>query len=292
MECLLVVDSGYSYTTITPIFEGRPLQRAVRRLDFGGKHLTNLLKEIISVRHFDLHQETKIVNDIKEDISFVTRDIKVDLDKTWKGTKTRPKTTGTPDNDMMEVDSVEKDRSIKVDYVLPDGIRLLRGFSRPHDPSAAAARKRKSNALDPDVSEVSMTLGNERFSVPEMIFNPADIGSQQPGLTECILQSMSVLPPLLQATMLANVFVVGGTGTIPGFVERLESELRACVNSDWTVRVRKMKDPISSTWLGGTRLATRYPDIVREYAVTKEEYMEHGSGWAARKFVQGDKLER
>ena len=91
MECLLVIDSGYSHTTITPIFEGRAIQRAIRRLDFGGKHLTNLLKETISVRYFDLHQDTKIVNDIKEDTCFVSRDLKIDMEKTWKGNKGRRK---------------------------------------------------------------------------------------------------------------------------------------------------------------------------------------------------------
>ena len=31
-ECLLVIDSGYSHTTVTPFYKGRPLQPAIRRL--------------------------------------------------------------------------------------------------------------------------------------------------------------------------------------------------------------------------------------------------------------------
>ncbi|OAP58909.1 hypothetical protein AYL99_06206 [Fonsecaea erecta] len=261
MECVLVIDSGYSHTTITPLFNGRPLHRAVRRLDFGGKHLTNLLKEVISVRHFDLHQDTKIVNDIKED---------------------------TQDAMDTEEAASPEDEEIRVDYILPDGIRLLRGFSRPHDPTPAAAHKRKQAALssEPD-AEISMTLGNERFSIPEIIFSPGDIGSKQPGLPDIVMQSLSVLPPLLQATMLSNVLLVGGNAQIPGFVERVEAELRMRVKSEWMVRVRKMADPITSTWLGGARLASGFPRIVREYGVTREEYLEHGSAWVARRFVGG-----
>jgi actin-related protein 6 len=274
MECLLVIDSGYSHTHVNPVLNGRPVQRAIRRLDFGGKHLTNLMKEIISTRQFDLSQDTKIVNDIKEDICFVSSDINGDLEKTWKGNKHRP-ASGTDGSE-----------DIRVDYVLPDGIRLLRGFHRPHDPSASAARKRKANSLAPD-SEVAMTLGNERFTVPEVIFNPSDIGSGQPGVADVVMQSMATLPPLIQATMLSNILVVGGNANIPGFVERLQTDLRMRVTTEWEVRVRKMQNPIVSSWLGGARLASQQKEFLRNYAVTREEYLENGSGWTARRMLAG-----
>jgi actin-related protein 6 len=276
MECLLVIDSGYSHTVVTPILKGRPVQRAIRRQDLGGKHLTNLLKEVVSIRHFDLHQDTKIVSDIKEDVCFVSQDFAKDMDKTWKGVKkARAATAGN-----------DEDAEIRVDYVLPDGLHLTRGFSRPHDPSAAAARKRKANALTAD-SEVSMTLGNERFTIPEVIFNPSDLGSKQPGLADMVIQSVAVLPPLIQATMLSNVLVVGGNAKLPGFPERVEADLRMRVKTEWAVRVRRMEHPIKSSWLGGARLASSHKDVVREYGVTREEYLEHGSGWMARRFLLG-----
>ncbi|KAJ9611473.1 Actin- protein 6 [Cladophialophora chaetospira] len=292
MECLLLIDSSYSHTTVTPLFRGRPLHRAIRRLDFGGKHLTNLLKEIISVRHFDLHQDTKIVNDIKEDVCFVSDDFKQDLEKTWRGNKGRQKpATQKPHNEevAMVVDRPgSQDEDLRIDYILPDGINLLRGFSRPYDSTPAAIKRRKQAALasDPEV-EISMTLSNERFSVPEILFSPSDIGSKQPGLPDIVMQSLSVLPPLVQATMLSNVLVVGGNANIPGLVERLEAELRMRVKTEWAVRVRKMNDPGTSTWLGGARMASQWPGVVREYGVTKEEYWEHGSAWVARRFLNG-----
>lgn len=281
MECLLVIDSGYSHTVVTPVFQGRPIQRAIRRMDLGGKHLTNLMKEIISVRHFDLHQDTKIVNDIKEDVCFVSSDIASDLEKTWKGNKNRQNVSFDP----MEVEGATNSE-IRVDYILPDGLHLLRGFSRPYDPSAAAARKRKANAAAPG-SEVSMVLGNERFTVPEIIFNPSDIGSKQPGLADMTMQALAVLPPLVQATMLSNVLLVGGNAKISGFVDRIESDLRMRVKTEWPVIVRKLSDPVTSSWLGGARLASHHQDTVREFGVTRDEYLEHGSGWMARRFLSG-----
>ena len=281
MECLLVIDSGYSYTSITPCFEGRPIQRAIRRLDFGGKHLTNLLKETISVRHFDLHQDTKIVNDIKEDVAFVSTSLKADLEATWKGNK-KAKPSAVHE-DSMDVDRQHVD--VRLDYVLPDGVTLTRGFARPHDPSKEAEKKRKLAISHPDSNEIVMTLGNERYVVPEVLFHPADIGSKQPGLADCVIQSLSKLPPLVQATMVANIIVVGGNAKIPGFVERVQDELRAKTKSEWPVRVRKMEDPITSTWLGGARLACNHRDVLQKCAVTKAQYDENGSSWLARHFA-------
>lgn len=290
MECLLLIDCGYSHTIVTPLFNGRPLHRAIRRLDFGGKHLTNLLKEMISIRHFDLHQDTKIVNDIKEDVCFVSEDFKGDLEKTWKGNKGRQKARPAKDKDGdSHMNEKLGDDDVRVDYILPDGVHLLRGFSRPHN-ATQAAQKRKQAALSNanlHDSEIAMTLGNERFSVPEILFSPSDIGSKQPGLSDIALQSLSLLPPLLQATMLSNVLVVGGGSKIPGLIRRLEAELRSRIKTEWQVRVRAMQDPITSTWLGGARMANKFPSVVREYGVTREEYLEHGSAWTSRRFLNG-----
>src|SRR5690606_22691014 len=72
-----------------------------------------------------------------------------------------------------------------------------------------------------DVSEDVMTLGNERFTVPEILFNPRDIGMKQAGISETVMQSLSVLPTGLHPSFLANVLVVGGNASIPGFIERM-----------------------------------------------------------------------
>jgi actin-related protein 6 len=285
MECLLVIDSGYSHTTITPLFNGRPLQRAIRRLDFGGKHITNLLKEVISVRHFDLHQDTKIVNDVKEDTCFVSKSFKAHMEDTWKGNKKKPRNPRANPDDM-DVYRNDADTETRIDYILPDGIHLLRGFSRPYDASAAAARKKRSAAMSAD-AEIVMTLGNERFTIPEIIFSPSDVGSKQPGLADCVMQSLAVLPPLIQATLLSNVLIVGGNANIPNFVDRVRDELRTRVKSEWAVHVSKMADPVTSSWLGGARMASRHRDVVREYGVTREEYLEHGGGWVGRRFLSG-----
>lgn len=209
-ECLLVIDSGCSHSTVTPLFEGRPIQPAIRRLDIGGKFLTNYLKELVSIRHYNMLDETYLMNEVKEAISYVSQDFKRDLERSWKGASAGRK----------KAPNGEKD--ITVDYVLPDYNAHKRGFVRPHDPSLnAKIRKLGSLAGAGETVEDYMTLANERFTVPELLFNPGDVGMKQEGLPGTVMQSLSGLPPGLWPAMLANILVVGGNSKIEGFMTRL-----------------------------------------------------------------------
>lgn len=42
--------------------------------------------------------------------------------------------------------------------------------------------------------------------------------------------------------------------------------------------------PIRFAWLGASRLATNR-DELKKVAITRQEYQEHGSSWAGRKFA-------
>jgi actin-related protein 6 len=43
----LVIDSGFTSTTIVPILNSRPIYNGIKRVDIGGKLLTNFLKESV-----------------------------------------------------------------------------------------------------------------------------------------------------------------------------------------------------------------------------------------------------
>ena len=185
---------------MTPFVKGRPIQEAIRRLDIGGKFLTNYLKELISIRHFNVTDEPWLVNEIKEATSFVSQDFAKDLETTWKGGQHNHRTTNS---------------TIVVDYVLPDYETRHHGIVRTHDPDAA---KRNATVA---AREPVLTLKNERFTVPELLFNPGDVGMKEAGLPSVIMQSINALPAELRPAMLANIIVVGGNANIPGFMDRL-----------------------------------------------------------------------
>ena len=210
-ECLLVIDSGFSHTTITPLFKGKAIQQAIRRLDIGGKLLTNYMKELVSIRHYNMLDEIHLMNEVKESICYVSQNFKQDLQSTWKGLSTGRKKGSNKATDLV------------VDYVLPDYNAHKKGFMRPHDPSLTT-KMRKMNSLagaGNDIVEDYMTLGNERFTVPELLFSPGDIGMKEEGISGTVLQSLSGLPPGLWPAMLANILVIGGNSKMEGFMQRL-----------------------------------------------------------------------
>lgn len=251
---------------MTPFYQGRPLQASCRRLDIGGKTLTNQLKNLLS-RTVEVQKEDWIVQEIKEDVCYVSSSFASDLERCWKGGFKDPR---------------DVDTSVVVDYVLPDYEAVKRGFARPHDPKIS--RKERALGLDGGPREHLVTIGNERFTVPELLFTPSDIGMQQEGLTGTILQAVYSLPEGLWQPFLANVMVVGGSSKFPGLMERLEAELRTAVGEEYVVRVAQARDPVKNVWLGGARLAQN-EDVLKSLVVTRQEYLEHGDVWTRRKFA-------
>ncbi|OHE99627.1 actin [Colletotrichum orchidophilum] len=272
-EIVLLIDSGYSNTIVMPLLNGKPLHSAVRRLDVGGKLMTNYLTRLLSLRYYDMRNDTYIVNEIKEQASYVSLDFNGDLEKTWKGTRGEKR------------EAYVTGAGIAKDYVLPDFHTKTQGVVRDYDPAMhTKARKMAARAANND--EDNLTLRNERFSVPELLFQPSDIGLRQPGLADVIMQSLSELPIGLWPGLLANIVVVGGNALFPGFIQRLEKELVKRVPDACIVRVAHPIDPITSIWQGGANLA-KHPDI-QKLSATKEQYEEYGAAWVARKFSSGN----
>ncbi|KAM0248947.1 hypothetical protein ACHAP5_003155 [Fusarium lateritium] len=268
-EALMVIDSGYSHTTITPLLRGQPLHSAIKRLDVGGKILTNYLTRLISLRHFDMRNDTYIVNEMKELSCYVAADFKADIEKSWKGTR------GERRPDYLSGGGIAKD------YILPDFHTRSNGTLTDYEPSRHSKARKMANQSEED----ALTLRNERFAVPELMFSPSDAGIRQPGLADLVQESLNELPIGLWPSMLANIIVVGGNTHFDGFIQRLQKEVVQRVPDDCIVRVARPADPVTQTWYGGANLAN-HPDI-EKLAVTKKEYEEHGSSWVARKFAAG-----
>lgn len=218
-------------------------------------------------RTFDIRKEDWIATEIKEDVCYVSQSFNEDLEKTWKGGM----------YDRRTIDS-----SVVVDYVLPDYEDIKRGYFRPHDPTTSLRSRIVGVGGGP--KEHIVTIGNERFVVPELLFTPSDIGMQQDGICGLIKQSLNELPMGLHQLFLANIMVVGGSSRFPGFLERLEADLRSATDTKYFIRVARPADPIKNAWLGGARLAQN-EEVLRDIVVTRQDYLEHGDLWTRRKFA-------
>lgn len=78
-QCSLVVDCGFSFTHAAPVFQNFTLNYAVKRIDLGGKALTNHLKDLVSFRSLNVMDETFIIDEVKEKLCFVSLDLPLHL---------------------------------------------------------------------------------------------------------------------------------------------------------------------------------------------------------------------
>ncbi|XP_027131625.1 actin-related protein 6 isoform X3 [Larimichthys crocea] len=226
--CCLVVDSGFSFTHIAPYCRSRKMKEGIRRINVGGKLLTNHLKEIISYRQLHV------------------------MDETMKG----------------------EENSVMRDYVLPDFSSIKKGFCKPREDMVFSGKYKTGEQI--------LRLVNERFAVPEMLFHPADIGIQEMGIPEAIVDSIQSLPEDMQPHFYQNIVLTGGNTLFPGFRERLEAELRSLAPAHLPVSVLLPSNPICYPWEGGKLLA-HSPDY-DEIVVTREDYEENGHCICEEKF--------
>lgn len=131
-----------------------------------------------------------------------------------------------------------------------------------------------------------LKLGNERITVPEVLFAPTEIGIEQAGVAECVVQSVEACLPDLREALYANIVLTGGTSRFPNFAERLRRDLRTFMPSDTEMSVVEAADPICAAWRGGSIFAASdgYPSQV----VTRAEYQEHGHAICRRRFAAGE----
>lgn len=188
-DTALILDSSFSFTYATPILANTPVIYSSTRLDVGGKLLTNLLNEQVSYKEYNLTGETMLVNNIKESLCYVSNDFESEL------------------NDSAH----NPQSSIPREYVLPDYNETFSGYVRTEE-----------NA-QPNDQTIRMT--NQRFVVPETLFNPSDIGIHQAGIPEMISQSIAKCPTPLQSGLYNNILLTGGNSMFEGFSDRIESEL-------------------------------------------------------------------
>lgn len=248
----LVVDSGFSFTHITPYIysekcEFVKLKQGIRRIDVGGKLLTNHLKDIISYRQMNVMDETFVINQCKEDVCFVALNFE----------------------EQLRLCEQNRKNKIVKDYILPDFTNVKRGYVREPD---WKAKPNNPNPTDPQF----VRLANERFQVPELLFHPSDIGINQVGLVEAIVDSINSLPKKIQPLMYANIILTGGSVNIKGLKERLTKGIRSYCPVHYDVNVNLTDNPITHAWHGGKVLATKHSDLYQSLAVTKKEYDESG----------------
>ncbi|CAG8514886.1 9116_t:CDS:10 [Funneliformis caledonium] len=265
-DCALVVDSGYSFTHVVPFVMGRPILPAIRRINIGGKLLTNHLKEIVSFRYWDMMEQTYIMNEVKETCCFVSQDFLSDLEICRKNPR---------DNPILQ------------EYILPDFSRNSKGYIR---------EKKRGGVYDQSDEQV-LYMNNERLSVPEILFNPMDVGMNQAGIPEVIVESINATHPEmfpslsvndvdLHGLLYGNIILVGGNSLFSGYKNRIEKDLRYLAPTEFEIRVGMSENPVTYAWQGGVKFANSAD--FNEKLVSRAEFNEYGHNICLQRFGLGD----
>ncbi|KAG9439227.1 hypothetical protein H6P81_019392 [Aristolochia fimbriata] len=124
-----------------------------------------------------------------------------------------------------------------------------------------------------------ITIGREKYTVGEALFQPSILGLEEHGIVEQLVRSISSVPSESHRQLLENTVLCGGTASMLGFEERFQKEANLCSSS---IRPSLVKPPEympenltkNSAWMGGAILAkVVFP---QNQHITKGDYDETG----------------
>ncbi|XP_033755422.1 actin-3-like [Pecten maximus] len=143
-----------------------------------------------------------------------------------------------------------------------------------------SASEHEQNYELPDGTTIS--IGNERFQCPEILFTPKLTGIEFPGIHELVNITIQKADPSLHKDMYNNIVLAGATTMFPGIAERLTKELQNCLSVPEKVNVIADKNRDCSTWIGGALVGKL--STFHKLCVKKEQYDEIGPALCTQKY--------
>jgi len=119
-----------------------------------------------------------------------------------------------------------------------------------------------------------ITLGNERFRCPEVLFQPSLIGKEASGIHDTTFKSIMKCDVDIRRDLYANVVLSGGTTMFQGIGERMTKELVALAPSTMKIKVVAPPERKYSVWIGGSILSSL--STFQQMWISKQEYDESG----------------
>lgn len=233
-----VLDVGDGVSHVVPVMEGFALVHSMKRSDVAGRDVTEYLAQLLrrAGRNFHTSAEMEIVKAIKESTCYVAY------------------------------------ASVKEEYS-KDGFILLEksSTSRAGDPGAAGQTAGFTYTL-PDGT--SIPLGFERYRAPEILFNPAMIALEYPGVHHLVGTALARTDLDLRKELVSQIVLSGGSSMFSGFVDRLLTELRKVQPKDSLIRVYAPPERHLATFVGGSILASLA--TFKHLWVTRSQYEEEG----------------
>jgi actin beta/gamma 1 len=126
-----------------------------------------------------------------------------------------------------------------------------------------------------------ITIGNERFRCPEVLFQPSFIGKEAAGIHDTLFATIMKCDVDIRKDLYANIVLSGGTTMFEGIAERLTKEVVALAPSTMKIKVVAPPERKYSVWIGGSILASL--STFQQMWISKNEYDEAGPSIVHRK---------
>lgn len=127
----------------------------------------------------------------------------------------------------------------------------------------------------------TITVGNHRFRVPEVLFQPDLIGNESEGIHKLAFNSIQKCDVDIRKDLYSNIVLSGGTTMYPNVEERVQKEIATLAPSTITVKVIAPPERKYSVWIGGSILSSL--STFQQMWITKSEYDESGPSIVHRK---------
>jgi len=128
----------------------------------------------------------------------------------------------------------------------------------------------------PDGSMI--TLSQQRFEVPEALFNPSLINSEEKSLPLAIMDVIESCDIDIRPKLLNNIFLSGGSTMFPNLKSRihqeLELELARRKKKAQVIKIIAPRERTFSVWIGGSILAL-IPEFANNW-ITRAKYYKDG----------------
>lgn len=126
-----------------------------------------------------------------------------------------------------------------------------------------------------------ITIGNERFRCPEVLFQPSLIGLEAEGIHDLTFTSIMKCDMDLRKELYNAIVLSGGTTMFPKIAERMKKEMEDQAPASIDIKIVAPPERKYSVWIGGSILSSL--STFEEMWIKKEEYDECGATIVHRK---------
>lgn len=240
----LVLDCGDTVCRCVPIYEGFVLLHAVSELQIGGREITTHVQNALVERYKDL-----------------------------KPIIMGKRAFGIAEGIKEEACYVAQNYRCEL--------------SRPPEPSQVFAwpslqRRFGANGFSSTDFQDYLFVHNERFTGPEILFEPGLGGHEGDGVHRLVQKSLRKSDSDVRDFLQQNVLLAGGSSLFPGFPERLTSELHELMpGTSWCLEVIALAHRKHGAFMGAAQTGL----VEHQIWISYEEYLEKGPTLAASRFI-------